>query len=298
MTTTSIAGRMPHRVDFGGPSGAPRVVLVHGLGGSHANWAGLGPLLAAGTRPVAVDLAGFGYTPGVGREASVAANARLLTRFLRKEIGEPAVLVGNSMGGMISTMTAAAHPDLVDGLVLLDPVLPRQRGGQLDRRAVGGVVTALMPVVGPRLLARQRDAAPARQRVLATLSVCYGDVSRITEQQLDAEIAVTEAREAEGLAQVSAYVAAARSLVVHAARSRYRREMDAVTAPVLLLHGTHDRLVPVAAAEAAARAHPAWRYLPQDGGHVPHMELPADTARLITSWIEEQRPAKPSSSRA
>lgn len=284
--TTTTRRVLPHRVEFGGPAEGPRVVLVHGLGGSHANWAALGPLLAEAARPVAVDLAGFGYTPGTGRTARVAANARLLERFLREEVGEPAVLVGNSMGGMVSIMTAAAHPELVTGVVLLDPVLPASAKGRLDPAAILGVVLSLLPVLGPRVLTRRRAAAGARERALSTLSVCYGDISRLTDLQLDTEVELTETAETEGLTPVAAYVGAARSLVLHGARPRYRREMAAISAPVLLLHGTHDRLVSVSAADAAARRHPSWRYQRQDGGHVPHMELPVETAHTITAWLE------------
>ena len=52
-----------HWVDFGSPqasTGAPPVVLVHGLGGSHLNWVGIGSELARTHRVVALDLAGFG----------------------------------------------------------------------------------------------------------------------------------------------------------------------------------------------------------------------------------------------
>jgi pimeloyl-ACP methyl ester carboxylesterase len=284
--TTTTRRVLPHRVEFGGPAEGPRVVLVHGLGGSHANWAALGPLLADSTRPVAVDLAGFGYTPGTGKTARVAANARLLERFLREEVGEPAVLVGNSMGGMISIMTAAAHPELVTGVVLLDPVLPTSPGARLDPAAILGIVIALLPVLGPMVLVRRRAAAGARERALSTLSVCYADISRLTDEQLDTEVGLTETAEAEGLTPVAAYVGAARSLVLHGVRPRYRREMAAINAPVLLLHGTHDRLVSVSAADTTARKHPSWRYQRQDGGHVPHMELPVETAHTITAWLE------------
>ena len=42
----------------------PPVVFVHGLGGSHLNWCLIGPQLAANRRAVALDLHGFGLTPG------------------------------------------------------------------------------------------------------------------------------------------------------------------------------------------------------------------------------------------
>ncbi|HTJ67695.1 MAG TPA: alpha/beta fold hydrolase [Actinospica sp.] len=286
--TTATRRQLPHRVEYGGPVDGPRVVLVHGLGGSHANWTALGPLLAATTRPVALDLAGFGYTPGGRKSAHVAANSDLLARFLREEIGEPAVLVGNSMGGMISIITAAAHPELVSGVVLLDPVLPRARGARLDPAAVAGVVIALLPYVGPMLLTKRRSRAGARERALSTISNCYADLSRLTDEQLDAEVELTETAEAEGLTPVAAYVGGARSLVLRSAGRGYRREMAAITAPVLLIHGVHDRLVGIAAADAVARRHPSWRYERQDGGHVPHMELPDETAQTITAWLAEK----------
>src|SRR5919107_5072968 len=97
-------------VDHGGPAGAPVVVAVHGLGGSHANWHDLAPLLTDTHRVLAVDLAGHGRTPRAGRSASVRANAALLGRFVEQVVGEPVVLLGNSMGAAISVLHTAAHP--------------------------------------------------------------------------------------------------------------------------------------------------------------------------------------------
>jgi len=66
----------------------------------------------------------------------------------------------------------------------------------------------------------------------------------------------------------------------------YRRAIDAITCPVLLLHGTRDRLVPIAVARAAARANPAWTMIEMPGvGHVPQLEAPDDTASAIISWL-------------
>src|SRR5512133_1839036 len=107
---TADLGGPVHYVDFGGPAGAPRLVLVHGLGGSHLNWCLLAPRLARPARVLAVDLVGFGLTYPAGRPATVQANAALLDRFVREVAGAPAVLVGNSMGGMVAILTALARP--------------------------------------------------------------------------------------------------------------------------------------------------------------------------------------------
>src|SRR6266542_3548383 len=73
-----------HYVDFGGAAGAPRVVLVHGLSGSHLNWCLLAPRLVAEARVLAVDLVGFGLTHPQGRAATVQTAAGMLDRFVRE----------------------------------------------------------------------------------------------------------------------------------------------------------------------------------------------------------------------
>jgi predicted alpha/beta-fold hydrolase len=110
--TTPHRGRLHDARGLTGPA----VVCVHGLGGSHANWHDLGPLLAKHRRVIAVDLAGHGRTPRAGRSASVSANVGLLARFLEDVVEGPAVVVGNSMGAGIAVLLAAARPAAVRGL--------------------------------------------------------------------------------------------------------------------------------------------------------------------------------------
>ncbi|MHB1593428.1 MAG: alpha/beta fold hydrolase [Streptosporangiaceae bacterium] len=151
-----------YRTEYGGDPGSPRVVLVQGLGGSHLSWMSVGPLLAAAARPVAVDLAGFGLTPGGRQAATVSANSVFLARFLSGEIGEPVILAGTSMGGMIAALTAAARPGLVRGLALVDPVLPRVPGVPSDPEVVRAFRAVMLPVLGLRNMARAAaDAAAA-----------------------------------------------------------------------------------------------------------------------------------------
>src|SRR3954452_8219999 len=97
-----------HYFDFGGNPEGPLVVGVHGLGGAAWNWAAVAPFLTPHMRLMALDLAGHGRTPAAGRRTTVPANRRLLERFLSVMTDEPVVLMGNSMGGAISLLQAAA----------------------------------------------------------------------------------------------------------------------------------------------------------------------------------------------
>src|SRR5450631_1088817 len=113
-----------HYVDHGGPAEGPLLVMVHGLGGSLVNWAALAPLLTGTCRVLALDLIGFGHTQAGTHSTSVTANQQMLARFLSEVAGGPVILVGNSMGGLITILQAAHHPESVTAIVLIDPALP------------------------------------------------------------------------------------------------------------------------------------------------------------------------------
>ena len=168
-----------HYLDYGGPAEGPLLVCVHGLGGSALNWAAVAPVLAEGCRVAALDLAGFGHTRGGSRSTSVQANQRLLHRFLTEVAGVPAILVGNSMGGLISILQASQRPDTVAGLVLVDPALPPALNAAPDPRVFATFAAFLVPVVGRRVLSRRRDAQSAEEAAHALLRLCCADMSRI-----------------------------------------------------------------------------------------------------------------------
>lgn len=66
----------------------------------------------------------------------------------------------------------------------------------------------------------------------------------------------------------------------------YHRLAGAVDCPVLVIHGEHDHVVPVAFARAAVAAHPGWTYreLPA-AGHRPHEEQPQVWAGVAAGWL-------------
>jgi pimeloyl-ACP methyl ester carboxylesterase len=270
----------------GGDSPHAPIVLVHGLGGSHLNWVLLGPRLRRHGRVYAPDLAGFGLTPGGERESSVAANVALLAAFLREVVGEPAVLVGNSMGGMVSILLGATHPELVAGLVLLDPSIPTRRR-DADRQVALTFFVYGIPRVGEAFV-RRIGARSDRQRVTDTTNLCFADPGRADPAVLDAAVELLAYRREHALDAQVAYLAAARSILRILHRSRqYAALLRGLDLPVLLVHGTRDRLVPVAAARVVAAENPSWTvHIVPDLGHAPMLENPGLVADLIDPWLD------------
>ncbi len=285
-----------HYVDFGGPQDATAgeahtpLVLVHGLGGSHLNWVLLAPLLRHHGRVYAVDLAGFGLTSGGPRDSTVDANVTLLAAFLRDVVGAPAVLVGNSMGGMVTLLLTAAHPELVDRLVLLDPSIPTRRR-DADRQVALTFVVYGIPRVGEAFVRRIAERTD-RQRVMDTTNLCFADPSLADPAVLDAGVELMAYRRAHLPDGQNAFLGAARSILRVLQRGRqYAALLHTIEAPVLLIHGERDRLVPVSAARAVAAQNPRWTVeaLP-DLGHVPMLENPQLVAAIVDDWLDHPSP--------
>jgi pimeloyl-ACP methyl ester carboxylesterase len=276
-----------HYLDFGGPASGPAVVCVHGLAGSAVNWSAIAPLLTGTCRMLAVDLPGHGLTRSHGRGTGIPAMHALLHRFLETVRAGPVILAGNSMGGMIALLEASAAPAAVAGVVLIDPVLPLVPA--MPDHYVTPMLTAYAaPGLGPLLMRRRRRLSP-EHLVDSILSLCCVDTSRVPADIVAQHVAV--ARRALSRPETERQISAsARSIIAIFAGDllggAYRRAIGSITCPVLLLHGTRDRLVPITVGRAAARAHPAWTMIEMPGvGHVPQLEAPDDTAGAITGWL-------------
>ncbi len=278
-----------HYLDFGGPARGPVIVGVHGLGGSAVNWSAIAPLLTGRYRFVAPDLAGFGLTRAARRDTTVSGNRALLHRFIESvpvTARQPVILLGNSMGGMVSLLEASASPATVAALVLVDSALPFVLA-RPDLIVAGIFVLNSTPGLGGLLRNLRRDTPPEEQ-VGRLLALCCADPGRVPARAVAQHVEM-ERRRQEIPDRSQALITAMRSVVQLAGQRRgrtYRAILDKVGCPVLLLQGDRDRLVPVAVARAAARAHPSWTLEVLPGvGHVPQLEVPEVTAQLITGWL-------------
>ena len=120
----------------------PVVVLVHGIASSSVTFEKLVPLLVSGHRAISIDLLGFGESPAPDDatytlEEHVDALARTIDSL---GLEERFVLVGHSMGSLVSSRYAATHPKMLSKLVLVSPpvyVNPSAIGDPRDRAAMG-----------------------------------------------------------------------------------------------------------------------------------------------------------------
>jgi pimeloyl-ACP methyl ester carboxylesterase len=286
--TIDLDGAVAYR-EWAGPDRAT-FVMVHGLGGSHLNWVQVAPGLAGLGRVLALDLPGFGWSPLAGRGAGLMDQRRLLSRFIR-ELGSGATFVcGNSMGGATAILHAAVEPSRVSGLVLTASVFPWARGGWPHPTVLGAFAMYDTPGIGERFVGLRLDRADPDRVVRLAFWLTTVDPDRIPPEIVRMNVDLLRERRSDP-DRARAFVEAARSLLrLGRRREVAERALDAVSCPVLVVHGRRDRLVPPAFAAAALAARPAWRgrILP-DVGHVPQMEAPDRWLVEVADWYRGLR---------
>jgi pimeloyl-ACP methyl ester carboxylesterase len=276
---------------------AEPAVFVHGLGGSATNWTDLMDLLrrppadgqdGPALRCEAVDLPGFGYSPPpASGDYSIDATAAVLSDLIEERGYWPVHLVGNSLGGAVCVRLAARRPDLVRTLTLISPALPDLRPRLIPVR----VTLVSTPWLGQRLLSRAQQASP-EDRTSMVIRDVYADPGRVHPSRRAEETAEVVRRDALGYAD-AALLAAARGLVAEYLRPGPRslwRDAGRVTAPTLVIYGSHDKLVRPAMAARAARAFRGARVvlLPRTG-HVAMLERPGLVANEMRGLLAAAR---------
>ena len=263
------------------PGPGEPALAVHGLEGSSRNWTDLMDRLRPALACEAVDLPGFGDSPPRpdGRY-SIAALAQTVTALIGKLGRGPVHLIGNSLGGAVCVKIAAGRPDLVRTLTLVSPALPDSR----PRLDLLRFPVMSLPLVGTRVL-RRLWVTPPEYRVADVIATCYCDPARFPPERFATEVAELTRRDSLGYGE-AVLVGSLRTLTAETMRVGRRsawRDAARITAPSLVIFGSHDRLVdPRMAGRAAhAFAHGRIVVLPRTG-HLAHMEHP----HLVAAEIE------------
>jgi pimeloyl-ACP methyl ester carboxylesterase len=271
-----------------GASGPP-MVLVHGVGSSHVHWLGVAPGLAESHRVYVPDLPGFGRTPVAGRRTDLAGYARFLGAFLER-LEEPAIVVGNSMGALLGLLAAAGHPERVAALVLVSPPAPRPPLTPLEPKLAVLLSAYTWPGLGEITRALWVRLQGPEGLVRSVLESCLAAPGRVPPEVLAAALAVERERTAHD-DEVHVFLAAYRSTWRYLLNGRrFDRVVRQVQAPALIVHGTHDKLVPTSVVRRFRTLRPDWELVELAGvGHMPQVEAGPRFVKLVTRWLAAQQ---------
>ncbi|HEX3790687.1 MAG TPA: alpha/beta fold hydrolase [Pseudonocardiaceae bacterium] len=286
-----LPGLRLHIRETPGPADAPTTVYVHGLGGSATNWTELSGQLSGRSAGIAVDLPGFGRSAPPERGTLPSGRPVLfgLTDFADvvvsaiAEFGNgPVHLVGNSMGGAIALLVAAARPELVRTLTLVSPAMPDLRPNP-RRLSDPRIAVAVIPVLGRRMRRALSQVTPAEQAD-QLLRLCFAEPARVSPGRV--ALAVGEYEERLAMPWAGRSLSDATNALFRAWLTGGDRSLWAVAArvaaPTLVVWGDRDKLVTVRKAPRTAQVLPRGRLLvlPRTG-HVAQMERPVSVARAV-----------------
>jgi pimeloyl-ACP methyl ester carboxylesterase len=252
-------------------SGKP-LLLVHGISNLR-NWDPIVPALARHRTVLAVDLPGFGQTPPLTGEVTVATLTDAVSGFIAEhELGDVDV-VGSSMGArMALELARRGHRGNV---VALDP-----GGFWTDRQvkifgATVGPSLALVKRIQP-LLPAVTGTALGRTALLLQFSAA--------PWKLDRDLVLRELRNFASSPSLDAAVHA----LVHGPKQE-GAPAGSLAGRVVIGWGRKDRVTPPSEARRAIQLFPdATLHWFSDCGHFPHWDQPEQTIQLILDTIEDR----------
>lgn len=252
-----------HHVRLG--AGKP-LLLIHGLGGSWRSWTLVLNALSAEREVIAVDLPGFGDTPPLAGEVSIATLADAVTAFLATHDLTGVDVVGSSMGARL--VLELARRGVVGAVVSLDPGGFWQGWERTFFGATIGLSIRLVRVLQPVI--RLFTGNPVGRTILfAQLSA--------HPWRLSGDVLLDEMR---SYAASPSFDPLLRSLVESSMQEGV--PPGTLRAPMVIGWGRHDRVCPPRqAARAMARFPDARLHWFEHSGHFPMWDVPEETAQLI-----------------
>jgi pimeloyl-ACP methyl ester carboxylesterase len=270
---TVVRGIRWRSQEVGGDT-APPVVFVHGLLSSSKTWKKVLASSASGHSAIAVDLPGSGFSDRPWPyDYSAPSQALALIDFLdARRIGR-VVLVGSSLGGGVCLIAAAARPDRVAGLVLVNAASP----GMTIPWSFRTLRTPILGELQIEFLVRPVVEFGLRHRL-------YSRAENVTEETVSDwwdPIPVPGARRA-ALGFVRSRTAG------------YEGLLPKIRVPTLIVWGKEDRLLPASDGMRLASEMPGARLviLP-DCGHLPQEEVPVAFSSIVAEFVKQLPAAEP-----
>ncbi|KAF3888803.1 MULTISPECIES: alpha/beta fold hydrolase [Nostocales] len=268
-----------------GTSG-PAVVLVHGFGASWWHWRKNIPILAEHCRVFAIDLIGFGSSakPKPGEKISYTFETwgQQIADFCHEVVGEPAFLVGNSVGCIVVMQTAVDNPEIVLGVALLNCSLrllhDRKRMALPWYRRFGAPllqqILSIQPI-GNFFFNQIAKPKTVRQILLKA----YANSEVVTEELVD--ILMAPAQDPGAVAVFLAFTA-------YSTGPLPEDLLPQLPCPAIILWGAADPWEPIELGRELANYPQVQKFIPLEGvGHCPQDEAPEVVNPILQDWIWE-----------
>jgi pimeloyl-ACP methyl ester carboxylesterase len=244
----------------------PALLLLHGTATTREQWAPLTALARDRFTVLAPDFSGSGRTTDHGGPVSVADLAAEAVAVLDHAGVASAHVIGHSLGGVVAAQLAGTHPDRVRSAVL---------------HAAWPATDARQDAEFRFWLALLDDGPAAFARMLPLMALgprYWSTATAAGNEQLVASL-------------VDAIEPGAGRQIETDRGVDLRPVLGSITAPVLVLGSTHDRLITEEQQRELIAAIPHARGASIDAGHGAPVELPEEFAQLVLEFVDEQERA-------
>jgi pimeloyl-ACP methyl ester carboxylesterase len=262
-TVEAGSGKLSYRESGSGEA----LVLLHGIGSASASWVPFMDVAAsnglAGLRLVAWDAPGYGGSTPLAPEKPKAADyAGRLAAMLDALRVDRLSLVGHSLGALMAGAFAAAHPDRVNALILLDPASGYGAATEEARNRMRDGRLGLLRDLGPQGMAEQRGS----QLLSPAASAEALEWVRSSMRQVDP----------------AGYTQAVHMLAGGTLAEDARR----YEGPAIVMCGSADTVTPEEGCRRIAEALPRGQYRTLPGlGHASYVESPGTVARELAGFL-------------
>ncbi|MBD2776674.1 alpha/beta fold hydrolase [Iningainema tapete] len=264
----------------------PAVVLVHGFGASLWHWRQNTPILAENCRVYAIDLIGFGASAKpIGEKIAYTFETwgQQIADFCREIVGEPAFLVGNSVGCIAIMQAAVSNPQIALGVALLNCSLrllhDRKRITLPWYRRVGTpLIQRLLsiPKVGEFFF--NQVAQPKTVRKILLQAYAHAEV--VTDELVD--ILMAPAKDPGAVAVFLAFTAYSTGPIPEDL-------LPQLPCPAIIIWGAADPWEPIELGRELANYPQVQKFIPLEGvGHCPQDEAPEVVNPILLDWMREQ----------
>lgn len=259
--TVLVFGAKITYVEAGDPA-KPNVILLHGLGGSSANWQLTIPALSQNFHVIALDQIGFGKSDKPFLKYRVGTYADFLDKFMSELKIEKASLVGNSMGGWVAGLMAIKYPGRVQKIVLAD--------------AAGLVPANYSEADVYKLNNSTRDEIRANMKLIFA-TPAFQTNEALVEQFMAARIAANDGYTINSLIES-----------IKRKEDFLNGRLGEIKAPTLIVWGKQDGLLPVADANTFNKGIVGSELTVFDGcGHAPQFEKAADFNKAVLAFLSK-----------
>jgi len=205
--------------------GAQTIVFIHGLGSYLQAWTKNVESLKANYRCISIDLPGYGKSSKQPHSGQMTFYAGIVNELVQELKLGKVLLAGHSMGGQISMTTTLLYPDIVKGLILVDPA-----GFEEFTKGQRQWFRDVMTFDGVRLTTTE-----AIQNNLAT------NFYRVPK---DAEFMITDRISMRTASDFNAYCYAVVQSVNGMVDNPVFEYLQDINAPTLIFFGENDNLIP------------------------------------------------------